>query len=586
MQNIRQAIEQQHYQEAYDLLQSYIQPDHPYTDTIAILEASIYIGLGRFQEAMICIHSGLTFNPVNYELYYMMGIVYEACSQNNKAYLCYENALYHCTDHDEDYSAIEQCFRRFVNETNTTVPNVSIILLSFNHLQYTKGCVESIRAFCPVSCYEIICVDNASTDQTAEWLAAQPDITYQINEKNLGFAGGCNAGIRLSNPHNDIFLLNDDTVMTENALFWLRMGLYDKEDIGAAGAVSNNAPGQMISETRDSLDEYLKYGLTHNIPMDHPITYRTWLIGFALLIKRTAFDYTGFLDERFYPGNFEDNDYCTRLILNDYKLALCNNSFIFHFGNKGFSVLEERNESSLLSAFNVNHQRYIEKWHIRPAYSFFCRNELISRMNPEDQWRNIKCLDIGCACGGTLLGIRNYYPNASLYGIELDPHCAAFASHIATVAQGNIETMEFPFDVCFDYIIMGDILEHLVEPEKLLKKLRAHLSNPGGVIITSIPNILHYSAITQILRGSFEYADYGVLDRTHLRFFTKYNSARLLMDAGYEIIDFQKVELKPPKDSASINTFIDRLAEIPEVVDKEQFFISQYVYTARLKAVQ
>ncbi len=579
---IKHAIEEGKYIEAYNLLETYSASNPAYTDSVAILEASIYIGLDRLPEAFVCIQKGLKLNPVNYELYFMLGMIYETFSDCYKAYFCYENALFHChhRTHNDDSSAIQTYFEEFKGKMNIPVPpQVSFIIPAFNGLEYTKTCIESIRAFCPPSSYEIICVDNASTDGSAEWLMGQGDIKYQLNEKNLGFAGGCNAGIRLANPDNDIFLLHNDTILTKNALFCLRMGLYEREDIGAAGAVSNHADGQKISETCGSVSEYLEYGSSHNIPIEDPLSCRTSLNDFALLIKRNAFERTGFLDELFYPGYFEDKDYSTRLISNNYRLALVKNCFILHFGAIGFSVLKEKNDPLWSTFFDNNYRYYIEKWNFRPDYSFGCRHAMIAHMNPDDKWKDICCLDIGCACGATLLEIQNLYPNARLYGIELDPNCAAFTSHFATVATGNIETMDFPFDTAFDYIFLGDVLEHLVEPGKLLKRLKPHLSKQG-VVIASIPNILHFTAIGRILQGSFEYLDSGVLDRTHLRFFTKYDSIKLLMDSGYEITGFQKLD-SMPADGSPINEFLDRLAELPGVVDKEQFFTIQYVYTAR-----
>lgn len=78
MDNIKLAIEQQDYIRAFDLLREYIAANPGYTDTIAILEASIYMGLEDFRAALPCIEDGLKFNPVNYELYFMLGTVYEA----------------------------------------------------------------------------------------------------------------------------------------------------------------------------------------------------------------------------------------------------------------------------------------------------------------------------------------------------------------------------------------------------------------------------------------------------------------------------------------------------------------------------
>lgn len=489
MDNIKSAIERQNYIEAFELLKEYVSIHPTFTDTIAILEASIYIGLDDFHAALPCIQEGLKYNPANHELYFMLGIAYEAFFQCHKAYLCFENALFYCKDNVTDYSVIEEHFLRFKNQTGTLVPKASIIILNFNQLAYTKNCITSIRKLCPPSAYEIICVDNGSLESPEEWLKAQPDIKYQINHENLGFAGGCNVGIRLAEPDNDIFLLNNDTLLTENALFWLRMGLYEKEEIGASGAVSNCASNrQAVTENFQSLSECLDYGFTHNIPMDQPLSYRITLIGFAMLIKRCALNKTGLLDERFYPGNFEDNDYCTRLILNNYKLVVCKNSFIYHFGSAGFSMLKEHIPTeNYKSTLDINRNLYIDKWHINPQNCFLWHAELIDLMNPNDKTKAINCLDIGCACGATLLEIKNHYPNAEIYGIESDLCHADFASHIATVALGNIETMDFPFDVLFDYIFLEDIPEHLTDPEPLLTKLKPHLSKQG-IIITRNAN--------------------------------------------------------------------------------------------------
>ena len=180
MEHIKYAIEQQNYQQAYELLKNYLKTDHDYTDTLAIIEASINMGLNIWDKALECIEKGLKINPVNYELYFMLGNIYELSSKYNKAYLCYENALYHCKDSEEDYAAMQGYFLQFTAETGTKVPPVSIIILTFNGLCYTSQCVDSIRKYCTASSYEIICVDNGSTDDTVEWLKNQPDINYHL----------------------------------------------------------------------------------------------------------------------------------------------------------------------------------------------------------------------------------------------------------------------------------------------------------------------------------------------------------------------------------------------------------------------
>ena len=85
----------------------------------------------------------------------------------------------------------------------------SIVILTFNKIDYTIKCIESIRKYTSLGSYEIIVVDNASTDGTKEWLKAQGDIIKIFNKENLGFPKGCNQGIEIATG-NEILLLNND----------------------------------------------------------------------------------------------------------------------------------------------------------------------------------------------------------------------------------------------------------------------------------------------------------------------------------------------------------------------------------------
>lgn len=142
----------------------------------------------------------------------------------------------------------EALLKRLKDEYCVSVPKTAIIILSYNLLEYTRQCVESIRQSTLESSREIILVDNASQDGSAVWIQEQKDIKYIINTENKGFPAGCNQGVGMAEPDSDIFLLNNDTILTPNALFWLRMGLYEKETTGAVGSVSNYVSnGQQIA---------------------------------------------------------------------------------------------------------------------------------------------------------------------------------------------------------------------------------------------------------------------------------------------------------------------------------------------------
>ncbi len=135
-------------------------------------------------------------NDKNYEIYIMLGNYY--LSENlYQSYLCYKNARFHC-DVAEDRVVIEGLLERFKEQYAIFVEKVSIVILSYDLLEYTKVCIESIRRTTPECAREIVVVDNGSNDGNVECLREQKDILLVENKENMGFPGGCNQGIRAS----------------------------------------------------------------------------------------------------------------------------------------------------------------------------------------------------------------------------------------------------------------------------------------------------------------------------------------------------------------------------------------------------
>ena len=142
-------------------------------------------------------------------------------------------------------------------------------------------------------------------------------------------------------------------------------------------------------------------------------------------------------------------------------------------------------------------------------------------------------LDVGCGKGRLGHSLKQQASDRKVYGIEYIPSMAAEAEKVLDgVILGDLQTIaiSFPYEY-FDCIIFADVLEHLADPAALLRKLRQHLKL-SGIIVCSIPNIRHYTAILRVIRG-WQYDDYGLFDRTHLRFFTLSSMDQLLRDAGF-----------------------------------------------------
>ena len=155
-------------------------------------------------------------NPISYEGY----LEYAKYLENmnlKQAYLTYENALFYCQDElirIEIQNKLDEIAYR-----QGKVEPASIVILSYNNRQLTQQCIESIRETTPESAREIVIVDNNSQDDSVEYLRQQNDIVLVENDFNAGFPGGCNIGIRASRKENDIFLLNNDTILCANSLY-------------------------------------------------------------------------------------------------------------------------------------------------------------------------------------------------------------------------------------------------------------------------------------------------------------------------------------------------------------------------------
>ena len=574
--NILNCLNQQDYMKALEYYLLYEETGYSLDDSAAILGGTIFHYLGERDNEWEVIRKGLEYNPFNYELYVMLGNYY--LGQNlYQAYLCYENALFYCHA-KEDKDIISTMMEQFRTEYQITVPKASIVILSYNLIDYTKQCIKSIRDNTPESAREMIVVDNASMDGSVEWLRMQPDIILIENTKNLGFPVGCNQGIRASSPDCDIFLLNNDTIITPNSLFWLRMGLYEKNNVGSTGSVSNYvANDQQINGDWKSVDEVITFSNSNNIPMKYPYEEKLCLVGFAVLIKRAVLNKVGLLDEIFTPGNCEDVDYSLRILKAGYHNILCKNSFIIHFGSRSF----KKDENKYTDLMAINQKKLNSKWDINLRYYMFPRPKLVKFIN-ENTESPLNILDIGCGCGAIMAKLKSLYPFSTLYGIEIVLKAAEIAKSFGDVICGNVEEIDFPYpEHYFDYCVLGDVLEHLHDPQNVLIRLRKHMKKDGHIVL-SMPNVKHWSVFLPLLKqDKFTYEDAGILDKTHLKMYTFHEILKLLILSGYELQDYTYTTMGTPSEED--NKIINELVKYMVNPNISTFMAYQYIILAKVK---
>jgi 2-polyprenyl-3-methyl-5-hydroxy-6-metoxy-1,4-benzoquinol methylase len=172
--------------------------------------------------------------------------------------------------------------------------------------------------------------------------------------------------------------------------------------------------------------------------------------------------------------------------------------------------------------------------------------------------RGKRVLEFGCATGYMSRYLRDAENRVT--GIEIDATMAeearAFCDHVIEVDLDITSLDDILPDAVFDVLAFGDVLEHLRDPWRVLDASRRLLA-PGGYVVISIPNIAHGNVRLSLLKGSFEYEEFGLLDNTHLRFFTLRSVRELCLRAGYEVVQTDRTKVALFADSNVIPQVVE-----------------------------
>jgi 2-polyprenyl-3-methyl-5-hydroxy-6-metoxy-1,4-benzoquinol methylase len=199
-------------------------------------------------------------------------------------------------------------------------------------------------------------------------------------------------------------------------------------------------------------------------------------------------------------------------------------------------------------------------------------------------------VEIGCAAGRFAAAYKTINPDVRYLGVELFEEAAQKAENeIDSVIIGSIEDPDVFADLEdvlgeseIDVLVMGDVLEHLLDPWAVVAKLKP-LMSPNGYCVACIPNISHWTILAGLLHGEWNYQDEGLLDRTHLRFFTKKTMIELFENTGWQVEALIPRIFYPQESQQAINVFTT-LAQpfglTPEQVE-ENLAVFQWVIRAR-----
>lgn len=176
-----------------------------------------------------------------------------------------------------------------------------------------------------------------------------------------------------------------------------------------------------------------------------------------------------------------------------------------------------------------------------------------------------RVLDVGCFCGGSGRWLKQRFPECEVIGIEMLEDAAAIAAKTYdTVIVGSFEKVDLETEELapgsFDAIVAADVLEHLYNPWQALQRLRPLLA-AGGAMYVSLPNTRNLNVLSSLAAGEWRYSGAGILDVTHIRFFTRAQAMEMLDQTGWTICE-TRVNPDPSLTSALAGRNIDTISDI------------------------
>ncbi|MCC7008869.1 MAG: glycosyltransferase [Acidobacteria bacterium] len=245
-------------------------------------------------------------------------------------------------------------------------PLVSIVIVTHNNLPLTMLCLESLLRNTNLPAFEIVVVDNASTDGTPDFLGALapgcPELRVVYNARNEGFPKANNQGLAASRGAF-IVLLNNDTVVPPHWLPRLLAHLRDPA-VGLVGPVTNFAGNEAkLPVSYRTIGQMEHFAAERSRLFEGQFADIPVLAMFCVAMRRETYDRVGALDERFGIGMFEDDDYTHRVRALGLRIVCARDVFIHHVGQAAFKTLIDRGDYDAL--FEQNRRWYETKWGVR-----------------------------------------------------------------------------------------------------------------------------------------------------------------------------------------------------------------------------
>lgn len=378
----------------------------------------------------------------------------------------------------------------YTSNIKTGAPLVSIVVLAYNHLDYTMKCIESLFKYTSDVDYELITVNNGSSDGTEYYFNSLPNAKKINFPENIGVDKAVNYGFREAEGKYTINLSND-IVVTSNWLKNLVTCMESDPKIGMVVPVCNASSNyQQISLPYTDLDEMQEIAKIYNKSNPGLWEERMKLVTYTCLFRTDLQKAFGGFDEDFNPGAYDDDAMSFRVRRAGYKLILAGDTFVHHFGSVTFneeyvkSNIAERNMRLFYDKFGVH------SWNVG-MIDFNIVNLAKFR-----EKKDIKVLGIGQSYGASLLQIKNKFRKTGLRDVKLFYLSENEKSipDLNTICEDCIyapaETAkEFFGSRKYDIIVFENEPDKLINPELFFEDITDLLKEDGMLITTAIPSV-------------------------------------------------------------------------------------------------
>lgn len=375
---------------------------------------------------------------------------------------------------------------------------VSMIMLAYDQLYYTKLAIDSLYEYTPGEDFEFICVNNGSSDGTQEYLEKIPDIKLIHFEKNVGGDRAFNEALKYAEGEYLVFL-NNDVVLTKDWLAQLITIMESDPKIGVVVPACNSAPNyQVVPATYNTIRELHEVTKLYNQSNPFRWQERLRLMLYTAIFRTKELKAMGGLDERYSPGGFDDDDLTFRYRRAGYKLIFTTDTYIHHYG--GVTIGKE-----YPTVLTKNRVLFREKLGVDSWDAARIDIEVVNSYDYKQE-AGAKMLAIGNSCGSTFLHLKNMFrerakvPSELTYMSSNPNYLVDLRTICEHVYEGGFQELEVSLGEEKYHIIY---LEEPISQEELaieLNKVKTFLADKGDILVITSASIQEVESMHLKLR--------------------------------------------------------------------------------------